>query len=81
MDFQNSPFQNKIFKKSACFLQSVEIFNVFNSLTLKQIFWKMKTFSKKLEYRFIVERTKVENVSFSYKTVISEANVKTYSQC
>ena len=32
--------------------QSVEILNVFNTLTLKQVFWKMKSFSKKLEYIF-----------------------------
>ena len=57
--------------------QSVIILNVFNTLTLKQIFWKTKTFSKKLEYRFLVESTKIENASFPYKTVISEANVKT----
>ena len=37
----------------------------------------MKTFSKKLDYRFVVESTKIEDVSFSYKTTISEANVKT----
>ena len=33
--------------------------------------------SKKREYRFLVERTKIEKTSFPYKTVISEANVKT----
>ena len=33
--------------------------DVFNTLTLKQIFWKMKTFLKKLEYRFLVESTKI----------------------
>ena len=37
--------------------QPVEILNVFNSLTLKEIFWKRKTFLKKLEYRFLVENT------------------------
>ena len=37
----------------------------------------MKTFFKKLEYRFLVEITKIENASFTYKTTISEANVKT----
>ena len=37
--------------------QPVEILNVFNSLTLKEIFWKRKTFFKKLEYRFLVENT------------------------
>ena len=57
--------------------QSVEILNVFNALTLIQIFWKTKTFFKKLEYRFLVESTKIENASFPYKTAISEANVKT----
>ena len=37
----------------------------------------MKTFFKKLEYRFLVERTKIKKASFPYKTAISEANVKT----
>ena len=37
----------------------------------------MKTFIKKLEYQFLVESTKIENVQFPYKTVISEANGKT----
>ena len=57
--------------------QSLEILTDFNILTLKQIFWKTKTFFKKLEYRFLVESTKIENASFPYKTAISEANVKT----
>ena len=37
----------------------------------------MKTFFKKLEERFLVENTKIENASLPYKTAISEANVKT----
>ena len=57
--------------------QSVEILNVFNTLTLKQIFWKTKTSFKKLGYRFLVESTKIEKASFPYKTAISEANIKT----
>ena len=57
--------------------ESVKILNVFNTLTLKQIFWKTKTFFKKLEYRFLVETTKIENTSFPFKTALSEANVKT----
>ena len=57
--------------------QSVKVLNVFNTLTLKQIFWKTKTFSKKMEHLFLVESTKIENASFPYKTLISEANVKT----
>ena len=50
-----------------------KILNVFNTLTLKQILWKTKTFSKKLEYPFLVENTKIE---YTYKTSISEASVK-----
>ena len=57
--------------------QSVEILNVFNILTLKHIFWKKKICFEKLEYHFLVESTKIENASFSYKTAIPEANVKT----
>ena len=44
---------------------------------LIEIFWKTKTFFKKLEYCFSVESTTIENVFFSYKTVISKANVTT----
>ena len=51
--------------------------NVFNTLTLKQIFWKTEIFLKKLEHHFLVQSTKIENASFPYKTVKSEANVKT----
>ena len=36
-----------------------------------------KNFFKKLEYCFLVESTKIENASFSYKTSISKANLKT----
>ena len=37
----------------------------------------MKTFFKKLEYRFLVETTKIENTSFPFETALSESNVKT----
>ena len=57
--------------------QSVEILNVFNILTLKQIFWKTKTYFKKLENQFLIENTKIENALFPYKTTMSEANVNT----
>ena len=30
-----------------------------------------------MEYRFLVETTKIENKSFAFKTALSEANVKT----
>ena len=36
----------------------------------------MQTLAKKLEYRFLVESIKIENVTFPYKTALSEANVK-----
>ena len=39
-------------------------------------FGKRIFFKKKKEYRFLAESTKIENTSFSYKTAISEANVK-----
>ena len=57
--------------------QSMKVSNVFNTLTLKQTFWKTKTFFKKLENRFLVETTKIETTSFTFKTALSEANVKT----
>ena len=57
--------------------QSVENLKVSNTLTLKKIFWKTKTFSKKLEHFFLVESTKIESASFPYQTGISEANVRT----
>ena len=59
--------------------QSVEILNVFNILTLKRTSWKTKTFFKKLEYRFLVESTEIQNASLPYKTAISETNVKANS--
>ena len=55
----------------------MKVSNVFNTLALKQILWKTKTFFKKLEYHFLVETTKIENTSFPFKTALSEANVKT----
>ena len=58
--------------------RSVKVLDIFSTLTLKQIFYKTKSFFEKLEYRFLVERTKIEKASsFPYKTVISEAYVKT----
>ena len=74
MDFQNSP----PFERSVCFYVKIsESFKHFNTLTLKQIFWKMKTFFKKLEYCFLVETTEIESTSFPFKTALSETNVKT----
>ena len=57
--------------------QSLEILNVLNTLMLKPIFSKTKTFFKKLGYHFLVESTVIENATFPYKTAQSEANFKT----
>ena len=57
--------------------QWMKVSNIFNTLALKQIFWRMKTFFKKLEYRFLVEATKIEITPFQFKTALSEANIKT----
>ena len=57
--------------------QSLEILSVFNILTLKQVFWKTKTFFEKLKYHFLVEGATIESATFPYKTDLSEANVKT----
>ena len=54
-----------------------EFWFLFSLLSLKLIFWKTKTFSKKLEYRFLVQITKIESAIFSNKTALPEANVKT----
>ena len=53
-----------------------QILNIFNILILKKNFCKTKTFFKKLEYRYLVKNTKIDN-TFPYKTAILEANVKT----
>ena len=55
----------------------MNVSNVFNTLILKQIFWKTKTYFKKLEYCVLVETTKIENTLFPFKTALSEANIKT----
>ena len=57
--------------------QSMKVSNVFNTLTLKQILWKRRSFFKKLGYCFLVETTKIEKTSFLFKTALSEANFKT----
>ena len=57
--------------------KSVKVSNGFNTLTSKQVFWKTKTYFKKLEYRPLVETTKIKNTPFPFKTAQSEANVKT----
>ena len=57
--------------------QSLETLNVFNTITLKQIFFKTKTFLKRQDYCFLVESIKIEIATFPYKITLSEHNVKT----
>ena len=57
--------------------QPVGILNVFNTLNLKQIFWKTKTFFEKLGNKFLDGNTWIENSSSQYKTAILEANIET----
>ena len=55
----------------------MKVSNVFNTSTLKQVFWKTKTIFKKLEHPFLVETTKIAKTSFPFETALSESNVKT----
>ena len=49
---------------------------------LYDIYWTFTSFLKNtnpfqnLDYRFLVESTKIENTIFPYKTALSEVNVK-----
>ena len=55
----------------------MKVSNAFNTLALKQIFWKTKTLFKKLEYQVLVEANKIENTPLPFKSTLLEANVKT----
>ena len=57
-------------------LQLVEILNVFNVLTLKQVFEKQKPFET-LECSFLVESRNIESATFPCKTDLSKANLET----
>ena len=50
-----------------CDNQSLEILNVFNSLTSKQIVWTTTTFFQKTGLPFLDESTKNKKTTFSYK--------------
>ena len=39
---------------------------------MKQIFWETKTFFKKLDYRFLVQTTKIENTLFPFENPLSD---------
>ena len=48
--------------------------NVFNTLILKQIFWKVKTVFQKSGVPFLDENPKIESASFPYKTAKFKTN-------
>ena len=52
-------------------------FERFQYFNLEINFLKNANTFKKLEYSFLVESTKIDNITFPYKTALSEANVKT----
>ena len=54
-----------------------ENFKRFQYFNFETDFLENENHFQKLEYRFLVESTKIENASFPYKTAISEANAKT----
>ena len=73
-DFQNSP----LYERSACFYVTIsKRFKRFSYINFNSNFLKNKNLFQKLEYRFLVETTKIENKLFPFKTALSEASVKT----
>ena len=54
-----------------------ENFKHFQYFSFETDYLVNENFFKKLEYRFLVESTEIEYASFTYKTYISKANVKT----
>ena len=52
-------------------------FELFQYFNLETGFLENENLFQKLEYRLLVESTKIENTSFPYKTAMSEAHVKT----
>ena len=49
----------------------------FQHVDFETDFLENKILFKKLEYHFLVENIKVENLTFPYKTAVPEANVRT----
>ena len=52
-------------------------FERFQCFNFETNFLKKEKFFQKTGVPFLVESTKIENATFPYKTVLSEANVKT----
>ena len=69
-DFKSNPS----FERSVCVYVTIsESFKRFQYFNFKTNFLE----NENLEFHFLVETTKIENTSFSFKTALSEANVKT----
>ena len=54
-----------------------ESFKRFRYINSDSNFLENENLFQKMEYRFLVETTKIENTSFPFKIALSEANVKT----
>ena len=52
-------------------------FELFQYFNFETSFLKNENLFKKMENRFLVESDRIENATFSYKTAVTEANVKT----
>ena len=73
-DIKNS----RPFERLACFcVTTTGNFECFLYFIFEFNFLKTKIFFKKLEYRFLVQRTKIESAIFPHKIALPEANVKT----
>ena len=57
--------------------QSLEILNVFITLTLKYVFWKTKSLFEKLQYHVLFESTAMKSAILPYKTGLPKVNIKT----
>ena len=72
-DFQNRP----PFERLARFYVSISgNLNIFNTLTLNQVFCRTKTFFKKIGKHFLAVSTKIENATCPYKTAVPEAKIR-----
>ena len=52
-------------------------FEFFHYFNFETSFLKNENLFQKMENRFLVESDRIENATFSYKTALTEANVKT----
>ena len=66
------------FKRPVCFYVTVsENFKRFQYINFNSNFLENENLLQKPGVPFLVETTKIENTSFSFKTALSKANIKT----